>query len=102
MSPAIIIVPIFFRYQSPPNADLAERREEHLIKVMKITSTEREYIAVLRRMSPEARLRKAFELADLGRELFLRGLRRRFPDLPQEQLNELARTRIQKCHNRIY
>jgi hypothetical protein len=81
---------------------LAEHRENRLIEGTMKSTTEREYIAMLRRMSPEARLRKAFELADLGRELFRHGLRRRFPNLSQEQLEELARTRLEKCHNRIY
>lgn len=81
---------------------LAKERENHLIEGTMKSATEREYIAMLRRMSPEARLGKAFELASLGRDLFRHGLRRRFPDLSQEELDELARTRLEKCHNRIY
>jgi hypothetical protein len=39
------------------------------------------YINVLRRMSAEPHLLKAFELSALTRELFITGMRRRFPDL---------------------
>lgn len=67
---------------------------------MKPKSNHKEYLAVLRRMSPEARLDKAFELSDFTRKLFLHGLRRRFPDLSDVQLAELARDRLAKCHNR--
>jgi hypothetical protein len=52
-------------------------------------------------MSPEARLRKAFELSIFTRELFLHGLKRRFPELSEHQLDDLARRRLEKCHNRI-
>jgi hypothetical protein len=42
------------------------------------------YIRVLRRMSSEARLMKAFELTELSKELFVHGLHRRFPRLMNE------------------
>jgi hypothetical protein len=42
-------------------------------------------------MSPEARLRKAFELSGFSRQLFLHGLRRRFPEMSDDQLRDLAR-----------
>ena len=60
------------------------------------------YIAALRRMTPEQRLRKAFELTDLGKGLFLHGLRLRFPDASPEEFASIARERLDKCHNRNY
>jgi hypothetical protein len=60
------------------------------------------YLAVLRAMTPEQRLAKAFELSAFSKELFLQGLRRRFPDLDAEQLHRLALDRLEKCHNRNY
>ncbi len=60
------------------------------------------YIQTLRQMGPEARLLKAFELSDFSRELFLHGLRRRFPDLSDQALKKLYLERIDKCHNRNY
>lgn len=50
-------------------------------------------------MTPEERLRKAFELTELSRALFLEGLRRRFPDLPEQDLLRIYRTRLDGCHN---
>ena len=60
------------------------------------------YIETLRRMTPEERLLKAFELSEFGKELFLAGLRRRFPDLPEEGIKKIYLERIDKCHNRNY
>ena len=58
------------------------------------------YIEALRRMTPEERLQKAFELSEFARHLFLHGLRRRFPDLPEKALMKLYLERLEKCHNR--
>jgi len=60
------------------------------------------YIETLRRMTPEERLLKAFELSEFGKELFLAGLRRRFPDLSDERVRKIYLERIAKCHNRNY
>ncbi len=60
------------------------------------------YIRALRKMSPEARLLKAFELSGFTRELFITGLRMRFPALPEEEINRIYLERIAKCHNRNY
>jgi hypothetical protein len=60
------------------------------------------YIRVLRRMSPEARLMKAFELTEFSKQLFLHGLRLRFPDLTEAELRTMYLKRLEKCHNRNY
>jgi hypothetical protein len=60
------------------------------------------YIRVLRRMSPEGRLKKAFELTEFSKQLFLHGLRRRFPTLAEKELHGLFLERLGKCHNRNY
>lgn len=67
---------------------------------MKTRPNHREYLRILRRLSPEDRLRKAFELSDLSRELFLHGLRKRFPDRSEAEVREIARARIEKCRKR--
>jgi hypothetical protein len=69
---------------------------------VKSNPNHRVYLTILRRMSPEDRLRKAFELTDLARSLFVHGLRSRFPDLSPEELQSLVRKRLDKCHNRNY
>jgi len=62
----------------------------------------KKYIEILRNMTPEQRLLKAFELSDFSKELFRHGLRKRFPDLPEEDFQKLYLKRIDKCHNRNY
>ncbi len=62
----------------------------------------RRYIETLRRMSPEARLMKAFELTQFSNDLFLHGLRKRFPDLSEQDFRKLYLERLNKCHNRNY
>jgi hypothetical protein len=60
------------------------------------------YIKVLRRMTAEQHLLKAFELSALTRELFITGMRRRFPGLNAIELKKLIQERLERCHNQIY
>ncbi len=60
------------------------------------------YIRILRRMSSESRLMKAFELTEFSKKLFLHGLRRRFPELDEKELHRVYLDRLAKCHNRNY
>lgn len=60
------------------------------------------YLRVLRAMTPEQRLRKAFELGDTARALFEHGLRQRFPELCDPEFASLLRERLDRCHNRNY
>jgi hypothetical protein len=60
------------------------------------------YLRALRRMSPQERLAKALELSEFSRQLFLEGLRRRFPGLPEKALMRIYLQRLDKCHNRNY
>ena len=62
----------------------------------------KEYIRILRNMTPEQRLLKAFDLSEFTKQLFIHGLRKRFPDLPEEEFHKLLLERIEKCHNRNY
>jgi hypothetical protein len=60
------------------------------------------HIRALRAMTPEQRLRKAFELGAATRALFAHGLRRRFPDLGDAAFARLLRERLDRCHDRNY
>ena len=60
------------------------------------------YIQVLRQMSPEKRLKKAFELSEFAKQLFIHRLHERFPDLSDEEFKKLLLERLNKCHNRNY
>lgn len=53
-------------------------------------------------MSPEQRLAKAFELSEFAWQLFMHGLRQRFPYLSEAEFKELLLRRLDKCHNRNY
>ncbi|MCX6373456.1 MAG: hypothetical protein NTX16_10335 [Actinobacteria bacterium] len=58
------------------------------------------YLEALRRLTPEQRLLKAFELTELSRELFRAGLRQRFPEAGEAELQHIYLERLERCHNR--
>jgi hypothetical protein len=60
------------------------------------------YIQSLRAMSPQARLRKAFELSDFARRLFIHGIRKRFAGRREEDIRRITLERLERCHNRNY
>ncbi len=62
----------------------------------------KKYIQILRQMSPEERLCKAFELSEFTRQLFIYGLRKRFSNLQEEEFQKILLERLNKCHNRNY
>lgn len=62
----------------------------------------RQYIQVLRRMTPEQRLKRAFELSDMTLRLFKQGLRERFPDISEDELHAFYLKRLERCHNRHF
>lgn len=53
-------------------------------------------------MTPEQRLLKAFELSAFTKELFIQGLRKRFPAATPEEFQRILLSRLEKCHNRNY
>jgi hypothetical protein len=57
-------------------------------------------LEALRRLTPEQRLLKVFELTELSRELFRAGLRRRFPEAGEEELQRIYLERLALCDNR--
>ena len=60
------------------------------------------YIRILRGMTPEQRLKSALDMSDFIRALFRQGLRKRFPELSEEEFQKLYLERLEKCHNRNY
>ena len=60
------------------------------------------YLESLGRMSPAQRLTKAFELSEFSKQLFISGLRKRFPNLSPDDFHRLLLDRLAKCHNRNY
>lgn len=60
------------------------------------------YLQTLKRMTPEQRLLKAFELSEFAKELFLHGLKKRFPEKTEAEIKAIYLERIALCHNRNY
>jgi DNA-binding PadR family transcriptional regulator len=54
----------------------------------------RQYIEILRRMTPEQRLRRAFRLSDCGKREFLRKLRDEHPGASEEEFRRVLRDRL--------
>jgi hypothetical protein len=62
----------------------------------------RRYLEILRGMTVEQKLQKVFELSEMTKSLFREGLRKRFPDVTEEELHRIYLERLEKCHNRNY
>ncbi|SFF35772.1 hypothetical protein [Thermoflexibacter ruber] len=60
------------------------------------------YLQTLRNMTPAQRLQKAFELSAMSKELFLFGLKKRFPQYTESEIKALYLKRIALCYNRNY
>ena len=61
-----------------------------------------EYLKALQQLGPAGRLQKALELSQFTKELFLHGLRKRFPEKTENEIKEIYLQRISLCHNRNY
>jgi hypothetical protein len=59
-------------------------------------------LEVLRRMTPEQKFKKVYEVTAMSRQLFRLGLRQRFPELSEEELHELYLRKLAECHNQNY
>ena len=60
------------------------------------------YIQALRRMSPQKRLLKSFELSEFANKLFVHGLHKKYPNASEEEFKNALLARLNKCHNRNY
>lgn len=63
---------------------------------------EDKYLEVLRRMTPEEKLLKAFDLHEFAMRCFADGLHTRFPDATDDEIKSIFLERVNKCHNRSY
>jgi hypothetical protein len=68
----------------------------------KMRPNHQRYLQVLKALTPEQRLLKAFELSAFAQSLFVEGLRKRFPHASAEELRRTLLDRLAKCHNRNY
>jgi len=58
------------------------------------------YLEALRRLGPEGRLLKAFELTEMTHEALRAGLRHRHPDATLDELDTPFRERLERCRSR--
>jgi len=66
----------------------------------KTNQNRRLYIEILRRMTPEQRLRKALELTRDVREIARAGIRSRNPDLTSAEVDRLAVEQLLRWHSK--
>lgn len=84
------------------------RTTQHFVLIIdnnmdvKQSPNHKQYLTALSKMSAEQRLGKAVDLSALTKELFMTGLRRRFPDKTVSEIKEIYLQRIAKCYNRNY
>lgn len=67
-----------------------------------MTGSRQVYIDTLRSMTPEQRLKKAFELSEFTKQLSICGFRKIHPGLPAAEFRKVFLEHIGKCHNRNY
>lgn len=60
------------------------------------------YVEILRRMTPEEKLRTAFELSEYANELLRAGLRAQHPGATEKALHQMYLARLAECHNKNY
>ncbi len=60
------------------------------------------YIEALRKMTPEKRLLKTFELSSFSNQLFVHGLRKKYANVSAAYFSQILKDRLEKCHNRNY
>lgn len=61
-----------------------------------------QYLEALQQIGPVGRFQKMLELSQFTKELFLHGLRKRFPQKTEAEIMELYLQRLSLCHNRNY
>lgn len=88
-------------FTSQQKALLKQTMVPHPLKPS-LPDSHQKYLETLSRMTPEERLKRAFDLSEFTRALFLDGLRRRFPEKSEVQIHTLFLERLALCHNRNY
>lgn len=61
-----------------------------------------QYLKALQQLGAAGRFQKAMELSQFAKDLFLHGLRKRFPEKTEAEIKQLYLQRLELCHNRNY
>jgi hypothetical protein len=67
---------------------------------MKPQPNRQRYLEVLRSMTLEQWLLKAFELSKFSKALFIEGSRQQFPNATDDEFRRILFDRLEKCHNK--
>ena len=62
----------------------------------------KEYLQTLHQMGAAGRFQKKVQLSQFTKDLFLHGLRKRFPEKTEAEIRALYLQRLDLCHNRNY
>jgi hypothetical protein len=84
------------------NEDICSNLPAFTTMNLKSAPNHKVYLEVLKKMSPAERLEKAFQLSKMTKQLFLEGLRKRFPEKNEMEIRSIYLKRIEKCYNRNY
>lgn len=60
------------------------------------------YLQILRRMTPEEKILKVFDLNNFGRNLLEAGIRNSHPEFTDAEVEAAVRRRLDSCHNQNY
>ncbi len=60
------------------------------------------YLQIFRRLTPEQKIEKASQMAQLGRELMASGIRNTHPDMSELEVQAIVRRKLEACHNQNY
>ena len=69
---------------------------------LKARPNHREYLQILKTLTPAQRVDKMFELSSIVNQLLRESLKKRFPEKSDPQLHVLFLQRLHECHNRNY
>jgi len=69
---------------------------------MKTYPNKQRYHEILRGMSPQEKLQKSFELTDLVKAAQKAGIRKRYPQLCDHEIDRLMMERQKSWHNQTY
>ena len=68
----------------------------------KLQPNDRLDLEALRRLGPDGRMRKCFELSDMVRRQFIKVLRERYPDATEEEFRTIVVRKVLEWSNSNY
>ena len=60
----------------------------------------KQYVEILRKMTGEQRMRIAFELFEMAKDIMIEGMKAQNPDIKAEEIQKEVVRRMMRCHRR--